>query len=356
MSNKIHTNLYNKYRPNNFNQVIGQDHVTKIIEQQIKDNSLPHTLILYGPYGTGKTSCARLIAKALNPSNYGLIEKDSSVDGGKGDIVDLQTDIYNQPFVGNYKTYIFDEAHEITKKAFSSLLKITEEPPSHVKFIFVTTDFEKIPLTIKSRSQCHCFVRLKNNIIRQHVLDIIKLEKQNIPESIVNLIVESGNGSLRNAIVALETIISIYKSGNNVTNISDILGILGTTRIVSFINAYLNKDFKTLNDLVPMFYGENTDTLKALHTLQQFVVDSRICLILPKMQDEVRSNVESLVSKFNESFKDKSKEDIISERKRLGILLDLLYDLLLDLEVDLKKTSNKEAIFTRFIIKLAKTW
>ena len=236
-------NLYNKYRPDSFSEFIGQDHVVSTIKYQLENNCLPHCLILYGSPGTGKTSLGRLIAKSLNPSEHGCLEKDSAEDGAKDRVKMIISDVYNKPFKGKYKTYIFDEAHVITRQSFSSLLKITEEPPEHVKFIFTTTEFEKIPNNIKSRSQCHGLTRISRDLIKQRLNFILKNEEVSLPDNLVNLAVQAADGSMRNGIVALENIITGFLSNVSEKEIEQSLGVIGSKRLTDFILSFLFKDF-----------------------------------------------------------------------------------------------------------------
>lgn len=349
-------NLANKYRPSKFSELVGQDHVTRIVEHQLKNNSLPPCIILYGVHGCGKTSLARLIAKALNPSEQGIIEKNAATYGGKDNIRLLETEVYNRPFVGEYKTYIFDEAHGITKQAFESLLKITEEPPEHVRFIFVTTDFEKIPLTIKSRCQVHSFNRISNSLIKKNLKEILKKEKQDMPEELITLATDAAAGSMRDAIVALETIITSYLTGQTEVNIANSLGIISSKKYTDFILNYVFEDFNSLHTNSAMFSPENTDIQKAIFNLQQFIIDCRYSVILPSLIKTLKSDVSIFISKVDEKLASISQDKINSYKKFIGGRLDTMYDLSLELERDIKYSANKEAAIGRFIIKLAKSW
>lgn len=346
--------LYNKYRPNSFQELKGQDHITKIILSHLEDNSLPHSLIFYGQIGSGKTSMARLVANYLNKSEYGLIEKDSALDGSKGDIKLLSNDIYNKPLIGNHKTYIIDEAHLLTKQAFSSLLKTIEEPPNNVTFIFTTTDFEKIPANIKSRSKSFCFNVISNSVIKERILEILNLEGKILPEEVINLVVENSSGSLRNAIVSLETAIVNYnKNDIDIDTLADILGIVGSNRLFNLIEAFILKDFKKLFSVLQCFNEEKTDPLKAIYDLQQYLMDCRIYLTLGNT-----ITTKSDINKFKEwlslNIKDiTSKEDLKNFKRSIGGKLDIIYDSTLTLEDSVHKTSNKSALFIRYAIKLA---
>ena len=352
----VPTALHTKYRPSEFTELVGQDHVIQVIQSQLDSQTLPNCLILYGPPGVGKTSLGRLIAKALNPSEHGLIEKDSALEGGKDVIRELQSTIYNKPFIGEYKVYLFDEAHEISKSGFASLLKITEEPPAHVKFIFVTTEFDKIPANIKSRCQSHSLNRLSNQVIRNRIKEVIKVEKLDIPDTLISLVVDAASGSLRNAIVHLETVIASYSSGNTELNIAKTLGILGSKRLSDFVSSYVFEDFKKLDSLIEMFYPDSTDLSLALSNLQQFVIDARYAVIIPGFIETSKSDVVPFLTELDLKLKDKPAKDHPALKAGIGRKLDQFYDLTLDLETNLRRTSNKEASLRRFVIKLAQSW
>jgi len=348
--------LANKFRPTNFSEVFGQEHVCKLLEEQVKEKRVPNCIIMYGSSGVGKTSASRILASMLNPSPHGTIEKDSAMEGGKDNIRNLQLDVYNKPFIGEYKTYIFDEAHEITKAAFASLLKVTEEPPSHVKFIFVTTEFDKIPLNIKSRSQSHSFNRIPAKLIKERVLQIIKAENFELTDNLLNTVVQAGNGSLRNSIIALESVITACMAGQTELDIANNLGILGASRLNEFVSAYLFRNFKKLHEVSGMFLPEKTDILRAIYDLQQYTMDARLCLAMPDMLNLVKSDVESLLINVDQKLCNCVPDEKQKCKKSAGANLDILYDLSLDFESEVKRTSNKEACLTRFIVKLAQSW
>lgn len=344
----ITLNLPNKFRPSNFSEVIGQEHVTDILQSHITNNNIPASIILYGPPGTGKTTIARIFAKILNPSDYGKIELDSAEDGGKDKIQSLISSISNFPLKGDYKTYIFDESQEITRQAFSSLLKVTEEPPKHVKFIFLTTDFEKIPASIVSRSECHCLVRLNSADIKSQLIRICEEEGKNINEDILNLIVHSSLGSLRTALIKLEEVFNISDSDLDLVEKS--LGIVSSKHLTKLVITYLLRDFNKLFSTMEVFKKDKIDVTKVVYDLEQLVMDIRLYLVKEDVLPFLRSDLSSFINWFVEY---SSSTQI--DRKLFGRALDKIYDLTVEFELDLKRTSNKDALITRYFVKLVQS-
>ena len=151
------TALYRKYRPQTFKEVLGQDHIVKVLQSSIELDKIAHAYIFSGSRGTGKTSVARIFAKELGTSANDITEIDAASNTGVDDIRALNESVNTIPFESKYKIYILDEAHMLSKSAWNALLKTLEEPPKHVIFILATTEFEKIPETVVSRCQTFSF-------------------------------------------------------------------------------------------------------------------------------------------------------------------------------------------------------
>ena len=285
--------IYRKYRPRTFSEVLGQEAVTKILKNAASLNRLSHAYLFFGPRGSGKTTTARLIAKiancetrqkdenfrkkgepcnqcrACNEINEGraldLIEIDAASNRGIDEIRNLKEGINLSPTSCAYKVFIIDEAHQLTKEAFNALLKTLEEPPSHAILILCTTQVEKIPATITSRTQRFHFKRIPLIMIVQKLQKIAQLENIEISKQALELIAAAAEGSFRDAESLLDQIASLFlsqinadnkqiDSGNiNVKDVEEILGRVGflkTTEMAELlIKAELNKALEYLSKI-----------------------------------------------------------------------------------------------------------
>ena len=196
--------LYRKYRPQEWDEVIGQKHVTQTLTNAIKLGRVSHAYLFSGPRGTGKTTIARLLAKSMGCADLDLIEIDAASNRGIDEIRELREGIKFAPTTGKYKVFIIDEAHQLTKEAFSALLKMLEEPPAHAIFVLATTEAHKVPGTIVSRVQHFNFKRLAVSDIIKKLEKIIAAEKIKIEPDALRLIANFAGGSYRDAESMLE--------------------------------------------------------------------------------------------------------------------------------------------------------
>ncbi|NVN97008.1 AAA family ATPase, partial [Candidatus Nomurabacteria bacterium] len=174
--------LYRKYRPENWGEVIGQDHIVKAIDGALKAGKVSHAYLLCGPRGTGKTTIARIIASELGSSVNDIYELDAASNRGIDDVRSIRDSVQTMPFDSKYKIYILDEVHMFTKDAWNALLKTIEEPPKHVIFILATTELEKVPETIVSRCQSFIFKKPTDAILSSVVTNVAKKEGYTLEE------------------------------------------------------------------------------------------------------------------------------------------------------------------------------
>ena len=217
--------LYRKWRPLTFDDVISQQHITDTLKNQIKNDKTAHAYLFTGSRGTGKTTCARILAKAVNCPNMkdgspclecdicrdadegaltDIIEIDAASNNGVGDIRDLRDGAIYSPERCRYKVYIIDEVHMLSIQAFNALLKIMEEPPEYVKFILATTEIQKVPATITSRCQRYDFRRIKQKDIAARLLYIASQEEIDLTEDGADMIAKIADGGMRDAVSLLD--------------------------------------------------------------------------------------------------------------------------------------------------------
>lgn len=203
--------LYRKYRPSKFKDVLGQDHIVKVLEGALKEGNVSHAYLFAGSRGTGKTSVARILAAELGTTEKDLYEIDAASNRGIDDIRELREAVSVLPFDSKYKVYIVDEVHMLTKEAFNALLKTLEEPPAHVLFILATTEIDKLPETIVSRCQSFTFKKPPVSILKDVVTTVAKQEKYTLESSAADLIALLAEGSFRDAHGVLQKIIASSK-------------------------------------------------------------------------------------------------------------------------------------------------
>ena len=235
--------LYRKYRPENWNEVIGQDHIVKAISGALEAGKVAHAYLLCGPRGTGKTTIARIIARELGTSPNDIYEMDAASNRGIDDVREIRDNVRTLPFDSKYKIYILDEVHMFTKDAWNALLKTIEEPPEHVIFILATTELEKIPETIVSRCQSFVFKKPNDAILSKVVTNVAKKEGYKLEEGGAELIALLADGAFRDALGTLQKVISF---GNdkviNISEIEEITGAPNTTLVNNFLDALASND------------------------------------------------------------------------------------------------------------------
>lgn len=203
--------LYRTHRPHTFKDVIGQEHITGVLQSAIKDGKVGHAYLFSGGRGLGKTSVARILAREVKCVDTDLYEIDAASNNSVDDIRELTENVYTLPFSSPYKVYILDEAHMLSKGAWNAFLKTLEEPPAHAIFILATTELDKVPDTVRSRCQTFEFKKPTRAILQKYVSTIAKKEGLALDASASDLIAILANGSYRDSLSILERVQSLSK-------------------------------------------------------------------------------------------------------------------------------------------------
>lgn len=279
--------LYRTYRPTTFDEVASQKHIVKTLENALATSKIAHAYLFCGPHGTGKTTMAKLMAKALNceegighqcnhcsnclaineGSHPDVIEIDAASNNGVEDVRDMIERVKYSPIKGRYKIYIIDEVHMMSVSAFNALLKTLEEPPSHVVFILATTEPNKVLPTILSRCQRYDFTKVDEQSIHERMMDILQKENIAYEEEALDLIISLSDGAMRDALSLLDQ--SIAYNGNNLhlKDLEDLFGLVGNHEKKKLLTAIANKDYKTSLELINNFTSHGVDIKRLTNDL-----------------------------------------------------------------------------------------
>ena len=295
--------LYRKWRPQTFEDIIGQKHITQTLVNAISLNRISHAYIFSGPRGVGKTTTARILAKSLNcekgstphPCNkcerciritdgysMDVIEIDGASNNGVDSIRELRNKVNFAPAEGKYKIYIIDEVHMLSQGAFNALLKTLEEPPSHVIFIFATTDPHKIPSTILSRCQWFNFRRISLADIINKLKMIAKDEGLNINDKTLNMIARSSTGSMRDAESTLDQIIAYCGKDITSQSVSEVLGIIEEEVFFEFIEAIIKDDTLKGIEIINRTSDLGGDASQFIKNLMEYVHNLSLAKVCQK--------------------------------------------------------------------------
>ena len=355
--------LARKCRPQVFEEVLGQNHVIQTLQNAIKAERVAHAYLFSGPRGVGKTSVARILAKALNcqkgptpvPCNQctscreitqGISLDVQEIDGasnrGIDDIRELRENIKYLPAQGRYKIYIVDEVHMLTGEAFNALLKTLEEPPKHALFIFATTELNKVPLTIYSRCQSFNFRRVSLNLIVDYLKSLAKAEKVAVEEGALRLIARQSEGSVRDALSLLDQILSFALEKITEVQVQEILGFVDRRIIFEVGWAILENQVKRLLELIGEVYEFGYD-------LKQFLKD---------LIEHFRNLLLIKMGHVEGSLLDIAQEEISEIKGKVQeVPLDFLQDglhFLIQSEIDLRRAPQPRLALEMILLRMAR--
>lgn len=309
--------LYREYRPQTFDEILGQEHITTTLKHQVINNNLSHAYLFSGTRGTGKTTAAKVLSRAINcldpregnPCNQcenckaileettmDVIEMDAASNNGVDDIRDLRDKVIYPPSKLKYKVYIIDEVHMLSKGAFNALLKTLEEPPKHLVFILATTEREKLPQTILSRCQRFNFKRVSTKDIVKNMKDIAgKLDMQ-IDDKALNLIARNSDGAMRDALSLLDQCISYGEKNIDYKDAINILGIANKDLLFGLVDSIISKDLEDVLKMVDTIIQDGKDINQFIKDLVSHIRDLLIVKASKNPQDILESpDIELLV-------------------------------------------------------------
>ncbi|MBP3841217.1 MAG: DNA polymerase III subunit gamma/tau [Bacilli bacterium] len=313
----MYQTLYRKYRPKDFNQVVGQDVIVKTLKNSIKNGKVSHAYMFFGPRGVGKTSIAKIFARTINCNNQDgnicnncnacisssnkecldIIEIDAASNNGVDEIRELRDKVSLVPSELKYKIYIIDEVHMLTIQAFNALLKTLEEPPSHVIFILATTDPQKVPETIVSRCQCFSFNRISNNDIVLNLKKICDAENIDVSDDVLFKISEFSNGGMRDSIGMLDKLYAYSDDKITMEDFIKLNRIVSNEDIFNLIQFIDNNQIDEVVNLINEWDSNGINIIQIMDSILEFL--KNIILSILKGENSKFSSVDKLIDLAN---------------------------------------------------------
>ena len=353
--------LARKYRPQAFDQVIEQDHITRTLTNAIAADRIAHAILFSGPRGTGKTTVARILAKAMNckegstpvPCNACRSCKEITaghaidvfeIDGASNNSVDqvreLRENIKYMPAHSTFKIYIIDEVHMLSAAAFNALLKTLEEPPSHILFMFATTEAHKIPITILSRCQRHDLRRIHLDSILNHMAWICRQENFTISEQSLGVIAREAGGSMRDALSLLDQIMSCSQEALTHEQVLDLLGVIDRKMIYDLAQAVIGADIPTVLDILDDIYHRGYDMRKLSGDLLEHFRD----LLVAKFGRKVDKLIDLPAGEI---------EGLMNQARQISAgTLNQIFDLLFKEDTAVRLSANPKMALEMALIRL----
>jgi len=303
--------LYRKYRPQKFKDVIGQDHIVKVLENAIELGNISHAYLFAGSRGTGKTSIARILAREIGTSENDIYEIDAASNRGIDDIREIREGVHVLPFESKYKVYIVDEVHMLTKEAFNALLKTLEEPPAHAIFILATTETDKLPETVVSRCQVFSFKKPSQKILKDLVQNVAKKEGYNIDSSGADLIALLGDGSFRDTLGMLQKVIGSSKDKKlSIEEVELVTGAPRGSLINDFIKALDEKNAAAGLKAIQQASEQNID----MSVYLKLILYKVRAILLLKYSPDLKTMLQAEFSPEDFTF----LENLTAKKTRLG--------------------------------------
>ncbi len=353
-----YTALYRAFRPKTFSEVVGQEHIKTTLKNQIKTGRVGHAYLLNGTRGTGKTSIAKILARAVNCENpkegepcneceickaildgslTDVVEMDAASNNSVEDIREIRNEVNFLPTRAKYRIYIIDEVHMLSTGAFNALLKTLEEPPEHVKFILATTEPQKLPATILSRCQRFDFKKIQNEDIAKRLKLVCEKSDVEINEEALNLIAILSEGAMRDALSILERCIQDGESSIDVDKIKELVGIPKLTYVSNTIEAIIDKNIEKAINEIDNVIKEGKDLTNFLWEMIKYTKDILVAKIGKKL--EIYSNEE--IEKIKKIAEKTSKDRLLNMILKLS-----------EMENKIKQSTQKTIIFQTGIINL----
>lgn len=321
--------LYRKYRPNDFDSVVGQDSIIKTLTNSIINNNFSHAYMFFGPRGTGKTTVSKIFARNINclsPKNgiackscsacsssfskdcVDIIEIDAASNNGVDEIRELRNNVTLVPSELRFKVYIIDEVHMLSTGAFNALLKTLEEPPDHAVFILATTDPQKVPETIISRCQCFSFKRISDDVIKKRLEYVCEQEKIDIDDDVLKRIAVLSDGGLRDALGSLDKLLSFTNEKITIDDFNEVNGVISDYELNDFIHNIMNGNISKVLENISIFNNNGKNLIQILIQIVDFSRNLLVDYYLnEKDLDFSPENLQIFVTKLNEKMFDIKK-------------------------------------------------
>ena len=353
-----YTALYRKFRPQTFEEMVGQEHITRTLRNQIMANRVGHAYLFNGGRGTGKTTSAKVLARAINclnpkdgePCNEceickaalngsltDIVEMDAASNNSVEDIRSIREEVNFLPTKAKYRVYIIDEVHMLSQGAFNALLKTLEEPPEHVKFILATTEPQKLPATILSRCQRFDFKRISNEDIIKRLEIVCKESNIEITKQALNIIASLAEGAMRDALSILERCVQDGENNIDEDKIKELVGIPKITHIHSITEAIIKYNIDEAMESITKVLDEGKDLNNLLWEVIKYIKDILMVKTGQKLTIYNETDFENL----------KKLADEVSKERAISLINELS-----KLENDMKSSTQRLIVFEAGIIRL----